>query len=226
MIIPTAQQLKAMTVKQLRDGLRDALVLTAEGIKLMAAFYNELLRRGEDLSAYSNPLMNMLPKIADGTLLPEALTKFIGNVPLVTQLTTLPIAEQQKLLVDNVKLPVLRRTDYGTEIVHRSPAALSTTEVYRVIRDGRILSPKEQRLPDPIIPPDRDRRKIDEWDVYHELTPTQRQQLTEKAGERGVTPAEYIKQVLVNRRDISLESATTTRERSRRHAEEANRPSL
>lgn len=138
---PDRPQLTAMTTADLRKELSQAIGLTARAIAHVAVIWNELTRRGEDLTGYKFALADYMGRVANGQLLPEAVAQLAGRVRTLSLVAELPVAEQRRLIEG---APVEIVTDDG--IVEKALADLSWTEAARVIRNGHVVTPKEQEI--------------------------------------------------------------------------------
>lgn len=126
---------------ELRRMLAEAIGITAQAIARVAMIWDELSRRGEDLSAIKFALRDYMRSVATGTLLPEAVALLAGRVRTLNLVADLPVAEQRRL-VDGGTIEVV--TPDG--VVPKTIADLTFPEAARIIRSGQVLSPAEQRL--------------------------------------------------------------------------------
>ena len=77
----------------------------AEHLKYLAAIYDELDRRGEDMSAFRGGYYAYLKRIASGTLMPEVMQRFLGTA-VCGRVASLPIAQQKDLLNNGASVPL------------------------------------------------------------------------------------------------------------------------
>lgn len=140
---PGSVALGNMTIEELRAELAKSLSITAAHMQHLAAIWRELERRGEDLSDLKSGLWSFMPLIARGDLKAELVVKYAGYTTLLRRLATLPLAEQENLLVDDV-VTVIEHVN-GAWVEHRKALRdLRSTEALQVINE-RILPPAEQK---------------------------------------------------------------------------------
>jgi hypothetical protein len=138
---PRSQQLAAMSVLDLRRELSSAIGLTAQAISRVATIWDELTRRGEDLSDVRFALRDYMRAIAAGRLMPEAVAMLAGNVRTLNLVAALPLVDQHRLVVgDTIDIA----TSTGT--VSKKLSDLTFQEASRSIRNGQILTVSEQSM--------------------------------------------------------------------------------
>lgn len=137
-----APDLSQVQTVDLRSMLSEAIGITAESIRRVAAIWSELERRGEDMSAYRFSLRAFMSPVAAGRLLPEAVASYAGRPRVLDLIATLKIEDQRRVI-----------SGEPLEIVSADGAAKATPlaemtypEITRIIKDGRIRPADEQRL--------------------------------------------------------------------------------
>lgn len=139
--IPKPAELASMSTDDLRRDLVASIGLTARAISRVAAIWDELARRGIDLSDVKFALRDYMRRVATGQLLPEAVAQLAGSVRTLSLVADLPVSDQRRLIDGD---PIQITTSDG--IVEKRLSELTWPEAARVIRGGHILSPKEQEL--------------------------------------------------------------------------------
>lgn len=134
--------LSNLSTEELRQELHSAIGLTARAIAKVAAIWEELTRRGEDLSDVKFALRDYMRDVASGRLLPEAVALLAGRVRTLRLVSELPV-ETQRSLVAGESVDLLGVD--GT-VIKKNIAELSWTESARVMRDGHLLSTAEQKV--------------------------------------------------------------------------------
>ncbi len=89
-----------MDTPTLKAELANALRLTAERLRYLAAIWAELERRGEDLSALRYGMGKCLSRIAAGSLRPEIVVAFSDQPRTLDRIAVLPLASQQTIIVN------------------------------------------------------------------------------------------------------------------------------
>lgn len=142
-LVVNVSEIATATTSFLRDELARGLTLTADTLTRLGAIWAELERRGEDLSDLRAGLARTLPLIASGRLAAEAVVAFAGRPLVLRCLEGVPVEEQRRL-ADGAPIPVyLPGEDAPQSLpVSRIPSAAIT----RVIADGMIRTPAEQRM--------------------------------------------------------------------------------
>lgn len=139
----TVTDIRNLDTDALRRELASALNHTARHLLYLASIWAELERRGEDLSALRSGINVYLPLIAAGSVVPEAVIRFAGNVTLLRAVTALPPDQQRKIAGGD---PVLVAEKRGDDFTHRMlPAhSLSFDQVRQVFGERCIRSEAEQ----------------------------------------------------------------------------------
>lgn len=141
LIVPDRNEITGWDTARLRSELTRAVTLTAAGLAYLAMIWNELTRRGEDLSELRSGLATYLPMIANGTLAAEAVVQFAGQRGLLNRLAHRPLDEQRRL-AEGEPVPVA----IGAEERLLTARQLTMRQVAIVFDDqGRVRSPIEQR---------------------------------------------------------------------------------
>lgn len=141
LIVPDRNEITQWDTARLRSELTRALTLTAAGLAYLATIWNELTRRGEDLSDLRSGLATYLPLIANGTLAAEAVVQFAGQRGLLNRLAHRPIDEQRRLAAGE-PVPVV----VGDEERMLAARQLTMRQIAIVFDDeGRVRTPIEQR---------------------------------------------------------------------------------
>lgn len=141
--LTTRNDLAELTVEQLRAELSRGLTLTATTLTRLGAVWAELERRGENLSDLRIGLARTLPLIASGRLAAEAVVAFAGRPMVLRSLEGVPLDEQRRL-ADGQPIPIYLP---GASSPESLPLArIPSAAVSRVIVDGTIRTPAEQRL--------------------------------------------------------------------------------
>lgn len=130
-----------MTTEQLYQKLNNCLATSNQALRDAADAWEQLRKRGADLSRYPSALHRILPAIAAGTLAPESVIAFASESGKLALVAKLPIAEQKKLAAGGL-VDVVR--DGAVE--SRPLIALSLSEAGRVLQGAKIATVKEQRV--------------------------------------------------------------------------------
>lgn len=135
--------LTAMPTERLRAELAHGLTLTAITLTKLGMVWAELERRGEDLSDLRVGIARTLPLIAGGRLAAEAVVAFAGRPMILRALEGVPL-DMQRRLADGEPVPIYLPGETAPKSLPlaRIPAAAIT----RVIADGIVRTPAEQRL--------------------------------------------------------------------------------
>lgn len=136
--------LAVMSTAELKDELGRTLEVTARHLTYLAAVWQELERRGENMSHLRSGLWAYMSAIAAGQLRAEIVVQYAGHAMLLRKLSALPIAEQDKLLSDNtvafVEYDGKNFEERRTPITH-----LKAHQIAQVIGSDHIRSTDEQR---------------------------------------------------------------------------------
>lgn len=135
--------LKRLTVAQLRTEFNKAVANTAAGLRRMAVIWVELKERGEDMSAFTNPLLSFLPAVASGKLEPEMLLIYGGRSDVLSKIATLVPEEQKRLASGEGRVQIIDTVKGAARSVRLMD--LTIPKLNQIIGDGRIRTPDEQR---------------------------------------------------------------------------------
>lgn len=137
-------ELTQATTEELRAELARGLTLTAETLTRLGAVWQELERRGEDLSHLRSGLARTLPLIAAGRLAAEAVVAFAGRPALLRALEGVPLERQRQLAAGGTVEVIDLDTPGGTQTLPL--ASLPAAAVRLVFHEGEIRTPSAQRL--------------------------------------------------------------------------------
>ncbi len=139
-------ELSTLTNEQLFNEFKSSLSITVHHIQKMAVIWKILTQRGVDLSAWKKGLLEFLPQIATGNLLPEVLTEFAGQRNLILTLSRIP-TDKQKELLETGTIQKLDITEDDQEIVTDVELAnLKNADLALVFKENDIRDISEQRL--------------------------------------------------------------------------------
>jgi hypothetical protein len=139
---PEALELAEVSTDALKKQLRDAIGITEQAIIRVAALWQELTRRGEDLSEFRFALAPFLLPVAQGKLLPALVVSMAAQPRALQRLAALPVQEQEELL-SGKEIQVYK----GDGQAEAKPLpAMTFAEIVATVRDGRILTKDEQAL--------------------------------------------------------------------------------
>lgn len=128
---------------ELRAELARAITITSQSLAYLAAIWQELEVRGEDLSSLRFGLSNYLPLIAQNKLSAELVVKYAGQKTLLQAISQLPIEIQNEINAnDVVDLAILDGDHPRVEKTHL--AELPVPAIYRVFSPEGIRSPSDQ----------------------------------------------------------------------------------
>lgn len=139
--VPSRIELEGVPTTDLKQQLRDAIGMTETAIRQVASIWQELVRRGEDLSDIRFALAPFMAPVDEGRLLPGLVVAMAGQVRSLQRLAELPTEMQAELLAGK-HTPVLK-LDRG--VIEKPLKSLSFPEITAVVRDGTILTPEQQR---------------------------------------------------------------------------------
>ncbi len=142
--ITSASEITAWTTQQLRQEIARGLSLVAENLVRLAAVWQELERRGEDLSDLRRGIVRFLPAIACGELAAETVVAFSMRPSLIDLLRGVPLSEQKRLAGGGT-VEVIDPSN-PTTVQNLSLQSLTATAARVVIADGRVRTPAEQRV--------------------------------------------------------------------------------
>ena len=139
-------ELSALSNEQLFNEFKSSLSITVSHIQKMSVIWKILTQRGVDLSAWKKGLLEFLPQIATGNLLPEVLTEFAGQRNLILTLSRIP-TDKQKVLLEIGKIQKLDITEDNHEIVTDVELTnLKNADLALVFKENDIRDISEQRL--------------------------------------------------------------------------------
>ena len=109
-ILLNQNQIQAASIEQLKAELSQSLKITSDYLVYMSLIWNELNRRGVDLSELKSGLFQYIPLIATNQLEAALVVEFAGNKTLLSALSRLPI-DQQKEIAISKKIPFVELGD-------------------------------------------------------------------------------------------------------------------
>lgn len=130
----------AMTTSELRSELVRRIGLSVENLCHAASIWSVLSERGEDLSDLKDSFAIYLPRIADGSLLPQLVAGYVGQPRLLKRLAQLPVAEQRKL-ADGEPVPFVVKDN---ELRMLPLRVLSTAQIDQVLGEKGLRGEREQ----------------------------------------------------------------------------------
>lgn len=137
-------EIESADTETLRAHLAQTLTITAQSLQYLSSIWQELERRGEDLSDLRGGIAVYLPKIAAGTLAAEAVVRYAGQRMLLRALAKLPLPEQRDL----VKRGTIQRIETTDEGAPKSTSVslhrLSSRDVALVFGDSAVRTTEEQ----------------------------------------------------------------------------------
>lgn len=136
--------LDAIDTDRLKQELSRALSVTARHLAYLAGIWQELERRGEDLSDLRIGLAEYLPAIAAGTLDPDAVIRFAGKKIMLKRLLGLPL-EQQRQIATDTPVAVITQTSDGVIERQVAPSKLKAREIVQVLGTHGLRSADQQR---------------------------------------------------------------------------------
>ena len=136
-------QLSAMSTDDLKRELARGLSITADYLRYLSTVYQELVRRGIDVSDLRHGLMEYLPAIANKLMHPELVINYAGQKTLLSALSRLPYDVQDNL-AQTGHVTIAKTDGDMPQEVQVSLYDLSAADVYRVFADGYIRTPQEQ----------------------------------------------------------------------------------
>ena len=141
---PPVAELQAMSTEALKAQLAKAVSITAEYLGYIAMVWQELERRGEDMTAMRHGLMTYVPMIANKELDARVVVNYAGQKTLIAVMSNLPLEEQQALLergsVDIVDLDEDKQQRVRTVAL----GDLTAAQVYQAFGDGELRSAPQQ----------------------------------------------------------------------------------
>lgn len=160
--IQDVAELASASTTQLKEELAKAVTITAETLQYMGRIWQELERRGEDMSELRSGLAAYLPAIASGRLRAEAVVRFAGKAMLLNKLAALPINQQDELLAAGEIEVIAPNSDGGVE-TQKVPLHRVSSEHLRVAFGPHGLrNLKQQRMfALPVVRPRKAKRTVD-----------------------------------------------------------------
>lgn len=135
--------IQAMDTAALKADLAKTVTVTAEYLMYIAAIWQELELRGEDMSSLRHGMMTYIPLIATRQLDARLVVDYAGQKTLLAALAKLPPSQQIELAESRV-VEVVEWND-GEPVTRIVPLSdLSARQVYQVLGDGRVKSPQQQ----------------------------------------------------------------------------------
>lgn len=128
----------------LKEQLAKSVQITANYLTYIAAIWQELERRGEDMSSLRHGLMHYIPMIANRTLDARAVVNYAGQKTLLSTLAAMPI-EQQRALIDTGSVDIVELDSDGHQVI--KPTRLETltaAQTFQAFGKGRLLTTDEQ----------------------------------------------------------------------------------
>ena len=136
--------ISAVSTADLKTELAKSLTVTADYLQYIAAIWQELETRGEDMTALRHGLFAYIPMIATRQLDARLVVSYAGQKTLLACLAKLPPSQQIKL-AESGAVDVAALDDDNQQIVTTIPLAdLTVTQVYQVFGDGAIAPPQQQ----------------------------------------------------------------------------------
>lgn len=140
---PGEVSLAELSTEELREKLASSLELSASHLMHLAAIWQELERRGEDLSALRSGIAVYLPLIARGELDAQLVVRYAGQNMLLRHLAGLP-REEQSRLIDDDRITIVDFVN-GNFIENEVPLAEIESTRLKYVFSDHILSAIEQR---------------------------------------------------------------------------------
>ncbi|UOO77907.1 hypothetical protein LVJ85_05455 [Neisseria sp. Dent CA1/247] len=133
-----------LSTAELKERLAAAVSITAEYLTYIAAVWQELEKRGEDMSSLRHGLMAYIPMIANKRLDARVVVNYAGQKTLIASLASLPIERQQQL-IEKGSIDIVELSDDKQQLVRSVELSqLTAAQVYQAIGDGYIKKPDEQ----------------------------------------------------------------------------------
>lgn len=141
--IVIADDIRQMDTARLRAELAKGLTATADVLTRLGSIWQELERRGEDLSDLRTGFARTISLIASGRLSAEAAVAFSGRPLILRKIEGMPLDKQRQLAAgEPVQIYLPGKTSPATLPLIQVPAAA----LGRVISDGTIRTPDEQKM--------------------------------------------------------------------------------
>ena len=136
----TPAEIASASTDELKRELARSLNLSAEHLVRIALIWQELTRRGEDLSDLRTGLTEYLPDIAAGRLDANVVVRFAGRKTHINALRLLPAEEQRRLLDSEIDV-----VDDNGDIARARLDQIPAAQVRFVLSDHGIRPIPEQR---------------------------------------------------------------------------------
>lgn len=144
LMLMSQQQIYNASVEDLKRELARGLEITAERLKYVATIWQELHRRGEDLSDLRSGLMEYIPLIATQQVDPNLVIACAGHKTLLSALSRLPISKQNEI-AKNGGVSIAHLDENGEKvIVEKTLANLRVEDIYYAFGDGYVRNASEQ----------------------------------------------------------------------------------
>ncbi|EHM49932.1 hypothetical protein [Cardiobacterium valvarum] len=141
--LPTAD-LQAMSTEMLKAQLAKAVSITAEYLAYIAMVWQELERRGEDMTAMRHGLMAYVPMIANKELDARVVVNYAGQKTLIALMSNLPLQEQQAL-IERGSVDIVELGDDKQQLVRTIALGdLTASQAYQAFGDGEIRPVPQQ----------------------------------------------------------------------------------
>ena len=141
--LPTAD-LQAMSTEMLKAQLAKAVSITAEYLAYIAMVWQELERRGEDMTAMRHGLMAYVPMIANKELDARVVVNYAGQKTLIALMSNLPLHEQQAL-IERGSVDIVELGDDKQQLVRTIALGdLTASQAYQAFGDGEIRPVPQQ----------------------------------------------------------------------------------
>jgi len=146
MTAPAPSQLSLMSTAELRAELAKSLASTASSLARLAAIWNELERRGSDLSDLRRRMPIWLPLIANGSLAAEAAIAFSSRPTTIKRLVGMPLDEQRAIASGEklVTLVVPESKGYTTREI--CVKALTSSQVDQVLDGNGSIRDRDEQI--------------------------------------------------------------------------------
>lgn len=194
MMLDTRGEIAGMTTEQLYVAFRDAAEVTARHIVRLAVIWQELERRGEDMTKFRSGLAAYLPAVASGRLVPEAIVRLAGNRTALRAVAALD-ADTQRQVLEVGTVSVVREPGRPAESVPLQH--LKPVEVNRAIDtiNGRLIPPAEQHVGE------KPKRTVQYMArVLVPLTSLEQQALQRHASMKNKSAADLVREALIDAR--------------------------
>lgn len=138
------QSLSEQSTISLKKRLAEIITVTAQSLVEMSHIWNELERRGEDLSALRTGMTRYLPAIARGDLDAEVVVRFAGYAAVIGAVSQMSLEDQRRFL----NTEEFRLTSYNEsgniEIDVLPMSKVSSKNIGLITRQGKLLSDQDR----------------------------------------------------------------------------------